>query len=191
MPHSRPGRQRTTPQLRRAVRDSLAPDRRMPGKPILTPAEGPSRRDAQNIPHRARTRRRCRCRIIQTATSRRSRPTGPRPSGAPCRSKPRPGTEPLIPAARRDAAPACALRVSASPRGTCRFLGGLSDAGPQYGWIGHGAGVRDPSPSEPFGSRTEKGSWLNCLSSSMRLASRLDPNERPFSMLTHSSGTCQ
>jgi len=32
---------------------------------------------------------------------------------------------------------------------------------------------------------------LNRLSSSMSLARQLDPNERPFSMLTHSSGTCQ
>ena len=33
--------------------------------------------------------------------------------------------------------------------------------------------------------------WLNRLSSSMSLARQLDPDERPFSMLTHSSGTCQ
>src|SRR6266436_3679269 len=32
--------------------------------------------------------------------------------------------------------------------------------------------------------------WLNRLSSSMSLARQLDPNEGPFSMLTHSSGTC-
>jgi hypothetical protein len=32
--------------------------------------------------------------------------------------------------------------------------------------------------------------WLNRLSSSTSLARQLDPNERIFSMLTHSSGTC-
>ncbi len=51
------------------------------------------------------SRRRSRYRITQTATSRGNRPTGPRPSGAQCRSKPRPATEPLVPAARRGAAP--------------------------------------------------------------------------------------
>ena len=39
--------------------------------------------------------------------------------------------------------------------------------------------------------RTALQLWLNHLSSSMSLARQLDPNERPFSMLTHSSGTCQ
>jgi hypothetical protein len=70
------------------------------------------------------SRRRSRCRIIQTATFRRNRPTGPGPSGARCRSKPRPATEPLIPAARPSAAPACAIRVPA-PSG-----GAQANAGP-------------------------------------------------------------
>jgi hypothetical protein len=37
----------------------------------------------------------------------------------------------------------------------------------------------------------EKHSFGNRISSSMCLVRQLDPNERPFSMLTHSSGTCQ
>ena len=40
----------------------------------------------------------------------------------------------------------------------------------------------------PIGARHLLG---NRISSSMCLARQLDPNERPFSMLTHSSGTCQ
>ena len=39
----------------------------------------------------------------------------------------------------------------------------------------------------PIGARHLLG---NRISSSMCLARQLDPKERPFSMLTHSSGTC-
>jgi hypothetical protein len=69
-------------------------------------------------------RRDARYRIIRTATSRRNRPTGRARWKCGSGRSLAGTTEPIIPEARRSAAPACTIQVPAPPGGACRGAAG-------------------------------------------------------------------